>query len=283
MADYNLIELKKCTKNYDKFTLNIESLYLRKGEVTGLIGKNGAGKTTLLNCLMNLVDYDCDSYIFMNQAIDNENYKYRENIGFVADSFEAYENTKIREIAKFYKKFYPSQWSEDQFNELINMLDLSLDKKVKELSRGMKVKFQIALVLARSPLFLLLDEPTAGLDPIVREEILELLKANSRTRGTTILFSSHITEDIDKIADNVIFIDDGKLLMNESLQNIKSKFFKTEVKMDWFKKNQDVYQYNAVYIFDEEKLNSNELNEISKYQQCTLNEILIYLRRRKYD
>ena len=274
----NLIEIRKLKKNYKKFELNIDSLEIKKGSITGLIGMNGAGKTTLINCLMNILDCSYESYLFNQREIKYTDHKFRYEIGYVGDSFDAYQNIKLCDITNFYKSVYRKKWSVSKYNSLIELFDLDTSKRVSEISKGMKVKYQFALTLSREVDFLLLDEPTSGLDPIVREEILEILKKTNRTNNVTILFSSHITEDIERISSDLIFINDGRIVLNDSLKNVKDRYRIMEIETHQLPFNINFIKKNDLYILDTKGIDESILEEISKdLKECDLSQILIYL------
>ena len=206
-----ILEIKKLKKVYKNFTLDNISFDVKAGEIVGFIGPNGAGKSTTMQILMGIREKDDGTIIFDGNEVFEDKPEYKQKIGYVGESLDFYEKVKLRKIYKFVRNLYPD-WNDELFHELIRKFDLSLEKKNRENSKGMKVKFCLALALASNPKLLILDEPTSGLDPIIRIEVLNILESLSTQKGTTILFSSHITEDLEKLADRFIFIYKGKLI-----------------------------------------------------------------------
>lgn len=225
MENNNLIiEINNLCKSYRSFKLNDISFSLSRGEVVGLIGPNGAGKSTLIKLILNIVESDSGEVIFLGEDISNSrNPLYKEKIGYVGEYIDYFPNQKIKNIKRFYQMYF-QDWDEQIYQYLFNdVFELSGDIKIKELSKGMRVKFSLALALSHNPKLLIMDEPTSGLDPIVRSKILKILRAYSKENGTAILFSSHITEDMNKIADKLIFLNHGKILGKCQMDEMKKK------------------------------------------------------------
>ena len=205
----NVLEINNLSKKYEKFELKNINLKIPEGSILGLIGQNGAGKSTIIKSIMNIIPYDSGSIKINGNNVNIKNeISIKEEIGYVGEHLDFYPDVKLRQIYKFTCKFYRN-WDESLFNRLIEIFNIDIDKKIKELSKGMVVKFSLAMALSHRPKFLLLDEPTSGLDPVIRSELLDILSEEVKSRKCSILFSSHITEDIIKIADTVAFIDNG--------------------------------------------------------------------------
>jgi len=206
-----ILEIKDLKKNYRNFSLNSISFDVKEGEIVGFIGPNGSGKSTTMQILMGIREKDGGTIRFDGKEVFEDKPEYKQKIGYVGESLDFYEKVKLRKIYQFVRSLY-SDWNDELFHELIRTFDLSLDKKNRENSKGMKVKFCLALALATNPKLLILDEPTSGLDPIIRIEVLNILESLSTQKNTAILFSSHITEDLEKLADRFVFIYRGKLI-----------------------------------------------------------------------
>jgi len=170
----NILEVQNINKSYKDFSLKNVSFELKEGYIMGFIGPNGAGKTTVIKLIMNLIKKDSGSIkVFGKDHIKNEK-EIKDRIGFVYDDNCYYEEFKLYEIKRIIAPFY-SKWNDDLFNKYIRQFELPLDKKLKKLSKGMKMKFSIAMALSHDPDLIIMDEPTAGLDPVFRAELLELL------------------------------------------------------------------------------------------------------------
>ncbi len=209
----NALELHNVCKTYKGFTLQDISFSLPKGYIMGLVGPNGAGKTTIIKLIMNLIRRDAGSIaVFGKSNIDEEAYA-KSRIGFVYDEPTFCEDVKLRDLKSAYCLFY-EQWDEGQFQSLAQDFELPLQKKYKTLSQGMKIKFALALALSHGADLIVMDEPTAGLDPVFRRKLLDRLTAVLQNEGKSILFSTHITSDLDRIADYVTFIRDGKIVFS---------------------------------------------------------------------
>lgn len=206
-----VLEIQGLCKSYPEFTLQDFNLSLYEGEIVGFIGPNGSGKSTTIKSIMNLIRPDQGQVLFFGKKISDNEQSIKTEIGYVGEHLNFYEKTSLKLIYKFVKRFYKN-WDDQFFKELIHKFNLSLDKKLGECSKGMIVKFSIALSLAHHPKLLILDEPTSGLDPVIRNDVLRILKDLCSKENTTIFFSSHITEDIEKITDRVVYIYNGKLL-----------------------------------------------------------------------
>ncbi|GAA0126861.1 ABC transporter ATP-binding protein [Clostridium sp. CTA-19] len=206
----NVLEIKNITKTYKNFKLDDVSFNLEKGYIMGFIGENGAGKTTTIKLIMNLLKRDSGEI----KIFGKDNVKYskeiKEKIGFVYDDCFYYEKLSIKKNAKIISNFY-KQWSFETFSKYLKIFGLNEDQKVKELSKGMKMKFAIAIALSHNAEFLIMDEPTAGLDPIVREELLDIFQKVIQNEDIAILISTHITSDLERISDYITYINKGKI------------------------------------------------------------------------
>lgn len=212
MRENNILEVKDLTKKYEKFLLDHINFDLQAGKIIGLVGANGAGKSTTMKLILRIIEPDSGEIIFQgNNILNSNNMLYKENIGYVGENIDYFSKCQLKDVEKFYKSFY-SSWDDNYYKKLFEKFHLSSTYKIMELSKGMSVKFNLCLALSHRPKLLLLDEPTSGLDPLVRNEILLILKDYVKQYKATILFSSHITEDMAKIADNLLFINQGKIV-----------------------------------------------------------------------
>lgn len=215
-----ILTIRGLTKKYDNFLLDQIDLELHSGKITGLIGPNGAGKSTMMKLILKIIQADGGSIKFGETNIfDDGAMKYKEEIGYVGENLDYFIKSDLKAIKKFYSSFY-SNWDEAMYQSLLTTFELTDNYQMLQLSKGMRVKFSLCLAMAHRPKLLLMDEPTSGLDPLVRNEILKTLKSYAIEHNACILFSSHITEDMTKIADEVIFIYGGKIVDRRKPQEI---------------------------------------------------------------
>ena len=214
MTEYsNAIEIKNLTKKYDGFTLDNISFNVPKGSIMGFIGQNGAGKTTTIRALLNIVKKDGGTINMLGMDnIENE-IAIKERIAVVFDELPFHDIFNADQMARIFRGIY-SKWDDEVYSQYLDRLALPRRKKIGQFSKGMKMKLQIACALSHGAELLVMDEATTGLDPVVRSEILDIFLEYLQDEGHSILMSSHITSDLEKIADSVTFIDKGKLLIS---------------------------------------------------------------------
>lgn len=208
------IELKNVKKTFKKsgFTLELPELRVREGFVTGFIGENGAGKTTAIKLIMNMLFADAGEVTVFGQEASKA--ALREEIGYVGEAMGFMEDARLGDIVKMMRPFY-RRWDDGEFGKAARRFGLTdLRQKYKALSQGRRKQFALATALAHHPRLLLLDEPTANLDPLVRNEILTMLAGKLEREELTVFFSTHITSDLDKIADYLEFLHDGRILLS---------------------------------------------------------------------
>jgi len=218
-----IIEIKNLTKEYEDFKLDNISFSLDRGYIMGFIGENGAGKTTTIKLIMNLLKRDeGEIEIFGKDNIDNER-EIKERIGFVYDECFYYENISIKDNEKIISGFYKS-WNTKVFENYLRKFNLNKKQKVKELSKGMKMKFAIALALSHNAEFLILDEPASGLDPVMRRDILDVFQEVIQDENVGILISSHIISDLEKISDYITYIQKGKIVFSKATSELMEEY-----------------------------------------------------------
>lgn len=219
----NILEVKNLSKRFKDFTLNNISFSLPKGYIMGFIGPNGAGKSTTIKLIMNLLKKDSGEINIL--GLDNIKYEQeiKNRIGFVYDENYYYEDLTIMEVNKFISSIYRT-WNDDTFNKYLTEFDLSSRKKIKDLSKGMKMKFSLAIALSHGAELLIMDEPTSGLDHMVRNELLDILSHLMVDEKKGVFFSTHITSDLDKIADYITFINDGKIIFSTDKEEILDSY-----------------------------------------------------------
>ena len=213
MPDYeNAIEIKDLTKKYDGFTLDSIRFAVPKGCIMGFIGQNGAGKTTTIRAMLNIIQTDGGTIHMLGLDHRKNEYAIKEQIAAVFDELPFHESFTANQVNTMFKGLY-GNWNEELFFAYLDRFSLPRKKKLKKFSKGMKMKLQIATALSHGAKLLIMDEATTGLDPVVRNEILDIFREYIQDENNSILMSSHITSDLEKIADCVTFIDKGKILL----------------------------------------------------------------------
>ena len=206
-----ILKVDRLCKQYPAFCLQNVSFSMQSGTIMGFIGRNGAGKTTTLKSLLHLVHPDCGKIEVFGMDMDTHEREIREKIGFVSGGIFCYPRKRLQTLTAVTRKFYPG-WDDARYRQLLSRFSLDEQKRVCELSEGMKVKYQLAVAMSHGAQLLILDEPTSGLDPVSRDELLELFMTLAERDGVSILFSTHITSDLDACADEVTYIRGGKIV-----------------------------------------------------------------------
>ena len=204
----SILKLKGVCKKYPSFELKDVSFSVEKGEIVGFIGRNGAGKTTTLKAIMNLIAIDKGEIFAFGSDFRKNTLEAKQKIGFSLSEINYYPDNKLKSISAVIKKCYKN-FDDSMYRELLDEFSLNENKKIKELSSGMKVKYSLALALSHNAELLILDEPTSGLDPISRYEIIELFKKFVANKARSILFSTHITADLERCAEKIVYIHKG--------------------------------------------------------------------------
>jgi ABC-2 type transport system ATP-binding protein len=279
MTDYAL-EVKNLYTNVGDFSLTDVNLSLEKGTITGFIGKNGSGKTTFIKTILDLLPRAKGKILFFGNPIEGNEADIKSRLGVVFDNLIYSQALKPKTIMKTISPFYPT-FDEDYYNGLMKRFDLNPDKRLKHYSKGMQMKFSIIMALAHKPDLLILDEPTAGLDPVARAEVLDLLYDIIQSEEKTIFFSTHITSDLDKIADYITMIDNGKIVFTSAkdemleshcLVHIDKKNMTDEIKSLFVGLKETTFGYEGI-IADKSKLS---LIPNAKVAKPTVEDIMVY-------
>lgn len=219
----NLLEIKNLNKKLGNFKIENMSFDLPKGYIMGLIGRNGAGKTTTIKLLLNMLKKESGNIkIFGLDNIEAES-KVKENIGIVFDSIFFVTEWNLDDIEKIFSTFYQT-WDKEKYYEYLKRFELERKSKVKNLSKGMRMKLMLATALSHDAKLLILDEPTSGLDPVARDELLDILAEYIEDEEKGVIFSTHITSDLEKIADYITFIENGKIYFSGTKDNFMDSF-----------------------------------------------------------
>ncbi len=222
MIDYeNAIEIKDLSKSYDGFRLDNVSFSVPKGSIMGFIGQNGAGKTTTIRLLLGITKPDSGEIELLGRKMPDDEYGIKADISAVFDEIPFNDNFNAMQVEKVLSKLYKN-WDSQTYSSYIDRFGLPRKKKIGKYSKGMKMKLQIAAALSHKAKLLIMDEATTGLDPVVRNEILDIFLEYLQDENNSILLSSHITSDLEKIADSVTFIDNGRILVSGYKDDILS-------------------------------------------------------------
>ncbi len=269
MTQYSLV-VDNVSKKYKDFKLDNVSFELPKGSIMGFIGENGAGKSTTIKAILNLINRESGTIsVFGLDNIKDEK-QIKEDIGIVLDESNFPDNLTLKNISLIFKNIYKS-WDDDVYYSYTKRFSLPNDKIIKEYSRGMKMKLAIATALAHKPKLLILDEATSGLDPVVRNEILDVFLDFIQDEEHSILVSSHITSDLEKIADYITFIHQGKIVFSKSKDTLLYEYGILKCKSEDFNliNKSDIMAYKK-NDFSYEILINNKENARKKYSNCVI-------------
>lgn len=214
----NAIEMTQVSKRYPHFQLSDVDLTLPQGEIMGLVGVNGAGKSTTLRILMGLVQADSGQVRVLGQLLPDKQVEAKWDIGYASDDMRLYKSKSLQWHMDFIRSIYPT-WDDDYAQNLLKRFDLTTEQKIAGFSHGQRVKALLLLVLSRRPQVLVLDEPTTGLDPVARREVLEALAEILKDEHRSVLFSSHNTLDIEQLSDSIMFLHQGKVVASKDKES----------------------------------------------------------------
>lgn len=208
-----LLKVQGLCKRYPRFTLQDVSFSVSSGRIMGLIGKNGAGKSTTLKALLHMVCPDAGTIRLLGRDFPREEIACKQDLGVVLGAIDYYPNKKLADITAVTRLFYP-RWDEAAYRRCLDRFELDEKKRVNQLSDGMRVKYHIALALSHHARLFILDEPTSGLDPVARDELLGLFLQLVKSGERSVLFSTHITSDLDRCADDITYLHRGRVLLS---------------------------------------------------------------------
>jgi len=217
-----MLSIQHLNKVYKSFSLKDVSFEVKPGTIMGFIGRNGAGKTTTLKSIVGLINYDSGTIKLFGKTMSEDEFFIKQNIGFTLCDINYYADKTIKQLTNVTSRFY-ANWDQTKFDKLCNHFNLDQNKKLNELSRGMSVKYTLAVALSHDAKLLILDEPTSGLDPISRDEILQLFWEFIKD-NRSILFSTHITSDLDKCANQITYIHDGSIIYTGDKANFINQY-----------------------------------------------------------
>ena len=274
------IEIKNLYKTFPDFQLKDININIKKGKIVGLIGENGAGKTTLIKCILNIMKYDKGEVLILGKPYHDS---VKQLLGVELDDSFFNLTYTLNDINLIMKNIY-KKWDSKMFYNYLKEYKINPKKEIRQLSTGMRKKVEIATALSHHPKILILDEPTSGLDPIIRSEILDMFKDFVDKNDSSILLSTHITSDLEHIADDVIFISNGEIIFDKPLKKIKEEYIVLELTKEEYKK----FNKKEIIKYKENRLDYQVLiikkNMKKTYQKyvksiTTLDDImLLYIR-----
>lgn len=276
----NILEIKNLSKKYEDFELKDINLQLPKGIIMGLIGENGAGKSTTIKSMLNLIGKEKGEIKIFGLAYQKEERKIKEEIGVVLDDSFLSEYLKPIDIHKIMKNIYQN-WDEKMYMNYLEKFKLPKNKIIKEFSSGMKMKLKIATAISHHPKLLILDEPTSGLDPVARNEILDIFQEFIQEEDKSILVSSHITSDLEHIADYITFIHEGKIVFTKTKDELLENYgivkcteeqLKKIEKQDFVKFRKNKYECD---ILVENKQKFKQKYDIEIIDKPTIEDIML--------
>ncbi|MGN0602697.1 MAG: ABC transporter ATP-binding protein [Oscillospiraceae bacterium] len=283
----NILEIQGLCKKYKDFELKDVSFALPKGYIMGFVGQNGSGKTTTIRSILNMANIDSGKISVFGLDSVSDSKKIKERTGVVFDSLYFAEHLKIKEIENQLKGFYPN-WDSEGFFGRINSFGLPLKKKVGTFSKGMKMKLMIAVALSHNAELIILDEPTSGLDPVARDELLDILADYITDENRGILFSTHITADVERIADYVTVLNEGEVWFTGTKDELIEKYVvikgdEADVSDELKGKCIGFHSYKNGFDAMLDAENLSLLPKEIEHEKINLDEILVYIAKENKD
>lgn len=276
----NALEVKGLTKEYPRFKLDGVSFAVGEGRVVGLIGRNGAGKSTTIKGILRFISATGKVEIF-GMDISEQEERVKRLVGYVGGGFRYYPLKTLSAVRKVFSRFYP-EWDDEKYTRYLTEFCLDESKKVSALSEGMKVKFSLALALSHGAKLLIMDEPTSGLDPLSREEFCDIILTLVREQGVSVLFSTHVTSDLERIADDIVYVSDGKILAEMPLNELKEKYLSAVFSSQTSAENSGAIGLKRIKEgFEGLILRGQPVPEGATVREATLDEIMIHIEQAK--
>ncbi|EGQ27862.1 ABC transporter ATP-binding protein [Mammaliicoccus sciuri] len=283
----NVVELKNVTKKFKGFSVENIDLQVKKGFVTGFIGANGAGKSTTIKMIMNLLKPDTGEIKIFGLDYQTHEKEIKERIGFVYDGNVFFEGLNLKDIKRIVAPAY-KHWDDTLFEQFVDQFELPLNKAIKTFSKGMQMKASLAIALSHHAELIIMDEPTAGLDPIFRRELLNLLQEFMVDGNRTIFFSTHITTDLDRIADYIAFLQRGELVFNQSIHDVAENYALVKGRVELLDRDTEkafVHIHRAPTGFEALTNNVNAVNNTFGnsvvIERASLEDIMYYMKGRE--
>ena len=280
MSDF--LTLENVNKKYPTFSLKDVSFSIKPGQIMGFIGRNGAGKTTTLKCIMNLIHFESGKISAFGKDMSENELENKQRIGFALSELNYYPNKTIGQLMDVTKRFY-KDFDEQKFEQVCKMFNLDKNKKLEELSSGMKVKYSVAIALSHKAELLILDEPTSGLDPVSRDEVLDIFREIVKSGERAILFSTHITSDLDKCASNITYIHNGQIMYSGTKKDFVNSYLFVKDKTNNKELENEYIAYKELDDRIEGLIDADKKDVFAKkgieVKEPDLEEIMIYLER----
>lgn len=277
-----ILEINGVTKEFEGFKLDNIGFGLEKGYIMGFIGPNGAGKTTTIRLIMNLLKKDSGDIKIFGMDNEKDEVAIKDRIGFVYEESYFYEHLTVKKMKEIIAPFY-SRWDDNKFDEYCEIFGLLPNKKIRDLSKGTKMKFSLAVALSHNAELLILDEPTSGLDPVFRDKLMDILREEIQDENKSVLFSTHITSDLEKIADYITFINDGKIVFSDQkdvlLENYKiikgdSGILTDEIRSELLGMKENRFGFEALCNVEKQSIFSQFEIVVEK---PTLEQMMVYM------
>ena len=281
----SILTVEGLHKRYPTFHLDDVSFTLEPGYIMGFIGANGAGKTTTLKCILNLVQKDAGTVTILGKDFAQNEMSLKQEIGFMFGGVDYYARTRIKNITDVVRRFY-SHWDDALYRGYLKRFSLDEEKRVSELSSGMRIKYSLTLALSHHARLLLLDEPTSGLDPVARDDLLELFQELIEDGERSILFSTHITSDLEKCADYITYIENGRIIESRSKDDLIAAYRLVKGTQDQLKGLKDrlvAYKTHAFGFTGLIKADDLPQGGELTVEPPTLEEIMIYHAKKEAD
>lgn len=271
----NILEVKKINKDYGGFKLKDISFEIPKGSIMGLVGENGSGKTTTIKSILNIINRDSGEISILGLDNIKDELEIKENLGVVLDDCCFQDNLNAADVNRIMKNIYKN-WDSNIFLNYLKKFKLPETQKIKEYSKGMKMKLSISVALSHHAKLLILDEPTAGLDPVVRNEMLDELLEFIQIEDNSVLFSTHITSDLDKIADYITLIHDGEVILSKDRETLLTDYGLLKIGVEEFEKvdREEIISFKEGR-FGIEALVSNREETMRKYPEAVVDSVNI--------
>lgn len=277
------LEVKDLNKKYPDFHLKDVSFQLEKGYIMGFIGANGAGKTTTIKSILNMIHLDSGEIHILGKNMVEHELELKQDIGVAVGGMNFYTRSKIKTLTNRIKKFYKN-WDEVTYRNCLRKFKLDENKKIIELSEGMKIKYSLSLALSHGAKLLILDEPTSGLDPVARDNLLDIFQELVVDGEISILFSTHITSDLEKCADFITFIEDGQIIQSMEKEEFKESYRLlngNESQLNQVKEKLISYKINSFGFTGLIHLKDFDPSSDIKATVPTLEEIMIFFAKRE--
>lgn len=281
----DILEIKNLSKSLNDFYLGPLDLNIKRGSIVGYIGENGAGKSTTIKLILGDMKKDSGEIYIFGKKIEDLNEDEKKKIAFVFEDFFFPQELNIKEVEKFHSMYYGNFWEKETFDRLLKRFELPEKKKISTFSRGMKMKLSLILALSHKAELLILDEATSGLDPVARDDILDILLEFIQDENKSIMISSHILSDLEKIADEIAFLHRGKLIFVENKDKLKEDYGLVSLSKEEFEsldKNSIIAVRN--HKFGKECLVKKELiPQNLEVENVSIEEIMVYMIKEKYN